>query len=212
LPREIQAFVTRDWPQVVPGRLPGYQAGFLVARRNPQVEQEILQVIRQGNYTGGFGRNSGWGGLGYCAFVGAMAMQGIMAYYYDVIRPNTAVELNQCRFMLIPTLIHVIPKKANVATMAISVKIVARRQWNKFTMCIIPNAANHGIVFRWDIREDIIPIEERHRPSIPMRVNWVRLIIVHIEVCVYAKCNATIMCGWMTQVLAYNNNNNHLLT
>ncbi len=98
LPREIQAFVTRDWPQVVPGRLPGYQAGFLVARRNPQVEQEILQVIRTGNYTGGFGRNSGWGGLGYGAFVGAMAMQGIMAYYYDIVRPHTAVELNQCRF------------------------------------------------------------------------------------------------------------------
>jgi hypothetical protein len=29
---------------------------------------------------------------------GSMAMQGLMAYFYDVIRPKTAVELNQCRF------------------------------------------------------------------------------------------------------------------
>ena len=25
-------------------------------------------------------------------------VQGLLAYYYDVVRPNTAVELNQCRF------------------------------------------------------------------------------------------------------------------
>jgi hypothetical protein len=98
IPHEIQAFVTRDWPQVRPGRLPGYQAGFLVARRNPQVHEEIVRVIREANYTPGYGYDCGWGGLGYGVFVGAMAMQGIMAYYYDVIRPNTAVELNQCRF------------------------------------------------------------------------------------------------------------------
>lgn len=27
-----------------------------------------------------------------------MAMQGLVAYYYDHIRPNTTVELNQCRY------------------------------------------------------------------------------------------------------------------
>jgi hypothetical protein len=55
-------------------------------------------VVKEGNYTDGFGRGNGWGGAGYGGFVGAKAMQGLMAYYYDMIRPNTAVELNQCRF------------------------------------------------------------------------------------------------------------------
>jgi hypothetical protein len=37
------------------------------------------------------------GGLGYGGFVGAMAMQGLIAYYYDVYVPGTWVELNNCR-------------------------------------------------------------------------------------------------------------------
>jgi hypothetical protein len=35
---------------------------------------------------------------GYGAFVGAAAMQGLMAYFYDQVRPGTTVELNQCQF------------------------------------------------------------------------------------------------------------------
>ena len=97
-PDKIDAFVTRDWPQVRPGRKPGYQAGFLVARRDPTVVDEVVEIIREGNFTAGFGRDNGWGGGGYGGFVGAMAMQGLMAYYYDMVRPNTAVELNQCRY------------------------------------------------------------------------------------------------------------------
>ena len=38
-----------------------------------------------------------WGGLGYGGFQGAMAYQGVVAYYYDQLGPNTAVELNVCR-------------------------------------------------------------------------------------------------------------------
>lgn len=30
--------------------------------------------------------------------MGSMAMQGLPAYYYDIIRPNTTVELNGCRY------------------------------------------------------------------------------------------------------------------
>eukprot|EP00543_Licmophora_paradoxa_P008740 CAMPEP_0202454458 /NCGR_PEP_ID=MMETSP1360-20130828/12184_1 /ASSEMBLY_ACC=CAM_ASM_000848 /TAXON_ID=515479 /ORGANISM="Licmophora paradoxa, Strain CCMP2313" /LENGTH=303 /DNA_ID=CAMNT_0049073775 /DNA_START=62 /DNA_END=973 /DNA_ORIENTATION=+ len=98
LPEKIDAFYTRDWPQVVPGRLPGYQAGFLVVRPDPSVHDELEKIVLEGNYTGGYGRNNGWGGLGYGGFVGAMAMQGLMAYYYDHVRPGTGVELNQCRY------------------------------------------------------------------------------------------------------------------
>ena len=39
-----------------------------------------------------------WGGLGYGGFQGAMAYQGAVAYFYDQIRPNTAVALDVCRW------------------------------------------------------------------------------------------------------------------
>jgi len=99
LPDQIQAYITRDWPQVAPNKFPpAYQAGFLVARRDPLVVNELIDTIIEGNYTDGWGWNHGWGGKGYGGYVGAMAMQGVIAYYYDHIRPNTAVELNQCRY------------------------------------------------------------------------------------------------------------------
>jgi hypothetical protein len=93
-----KAMMTRDWPQVMPGRRAGYQAGFLVARTNPAVTDEVIEIIKEGNFVEGFQRENGWGGLGYGGFVGAMAMQGLMAYYYDIKAPNSWVELNQCRF------------------------------------------------------------------------------------------------------------------
>jgi hypothetical protein len=98
-PDRIEAFITRDWHQVSPHRFPpGYQAGFMVGRRNPEVFDEVIEVIRQGNFSEGCGHNSGWGNKCYGGYVGAMAMQGLMGYYYDHIRPNTAVELNHCRY------------------------------------------------------------------------------------------------------------------
>lgn len=99
LPENIHAFITRDWAQVAPRKFPpAYQAGFLVARRDPSVFTELVDTIKKGNYTDGWGWNHGWGGKGYGGYVGAMAMQGVIAYYYDHLRPNTAVELNQCRY------------------------------------------------------------------------------------------------------------------
>jgi hypothetical protein len=98
-PDKIEAFITRDWPQAAPNKFPpGYQAGFLVARRSPEVLKELVDIIREGNYTEGWGWKAGWGEKGYGGYVGARAMQGLIAYFYDHIRPNTAVELNQCRY------------------------------------------------------------------------------------------------------------------
>ena len=98
-PDRIEAFITRDWHQVAPSKFnPGYQAGFVVGLRNPQVFEEVIDIIREGNYTEGYGIKAGWYGKGYGGYVGAMAMQGLMGYYYDHARPNTAVELNQCRY------------------------------------------------------------------------------------------------------------------
>lgn len=99
LPDKIGAFITRDWTQVFPGKWPpGYQAGFLVARRDPSIKSAIIEVIKEGNYTEGWGHNYGWGNKGYGGYVGAMAMQGVVAYYYDHINTDNAVELNQCLY------------------------------------------------------------------------------------------------------------------
>jgi len=98
LPDKIGAFITRDWAQVAPGKFPpGYQAGFIVARRDPSVREDLIEIIKEGNYTDGWGRGYGWSGSGHSGYVGARAMQGLVAYYYDFVRQNNAVELNQCR-------------------------------------------------------------------------------------------------------------------
>jgi alpha-N-acetylglucosamine transferase len=99
LPDKIDAFWTRDWPQVAPNKWPaGFQAGFIVARSDPTIVPQLSSIILEGNYTAGWGWNYGWGNLGYGGWWGAMAMQGLIAYFYDHVRPNTAVELNQCYF------------------------------------------------------------------------------------------------------------------
>jgi len=74
-PERTDAFMTRDWPQVMPGRKAGYQAGFLVVRPDKQVFDEIVAVIKKGDYVEGFQHENGWGGAGYGGFVGAMAMR-----------------------------------------------------------------------------------------------------------------------------------------
>jgi len=98
MPENIQAYLTRDYHQVIPGRKAAFQAGFIVLKPNQKVFQEFLEIIREGHYVEGFSRENGWGGLGYGGVVGSMAMQGLPAYYYDEIAPNTSVELNGCRY------------------------------------------------------------------------------------------------------------------
>lgn len=72
-PDNIEAMMTRDWPQVMPGRKPPFQAGFLVAKPNQEVFDVIVDVIRMGDYVEGYSRENGWGGSGHGGYVGAMA-------------------------------------------------------------------------------------------------------------------------------------------
>jgi hypothetical protein len=100
LPDRIDAFFTRDITSSQPWeRVQGVQGGFLVARPDGGVLQQYVQIIQQANYTASSkrGDGSGWGGLGYGGFQGAMAYQGIVAYYYDHFHKG-AVELNACRW------------------------------------------------------------------------------------------------------------------
>ena len=50
-----------------------YQAGFLVARRDPSIIEDALNVVREGNYVDSFSSENGWGGKGYGAFVGELS-------------------------------------------------------------------------------------------------------------------------------------------
>ena len=97
-PKTVDAFLTRDWPSTRPGRIAGFQAGFIVLRPSQKVFDELVHVIKTAEYMDGNSPENGWGGKGYGGFVGARAMQGLIAYYYDHIRPGNWVELNQCRY------------------------------------------------------------------------------------------------------------------
>ena len=98
-PERVDAFLTRDITSAKPWeRVTGVQGGFLVARPSSAAFEKYLDFIREGDYVGGRGDGTGWGGLGYGGFQGAMAYQGAVAYYYDQIAKGTAVELDVCRY------------------------------------------------------------------------------------------------------------------
>ena len=60
LPDRIDAFFTRDWPQVVPGRIPMYQAGFFVERPDQTVFEELTAIVINRDYVERFSRVNGW--------------------------------------------------------------------------------------------------------------------------------------------------------
>lgn len=92
LPKQIDAFLTKDITSANPWeRHQGVQGGFLVSRPSMSQFELYLAFIKEGNYTKGRGERSGWSGLGYGGFQGAMAYQGVVAFFYDQLAPNTAV-------------------------------------------------------------------------------------------------------------------------
>lgn len=98
-PDRVDAFLTRDVTSSQPWETrTGVQGGFLVARPDASAFDAYVGFITEGDYVGGRGDGSGWAGLGYGGFQGAMAYQGAVAYYYDQLRPGTAVELDVCRW------------------------------------------------------------------------------------------------------------------
>lgn len=103
----VEAMITRDYHSVgVPGRIAGFQAGFWVLKPSEKHFNALLGIVREGNYVDGFSRQNGWGGKGYGAFIGAMAMQGLIAYYYDMYVPGTWIELNNCRYNAMGGAVH----------------------------------------------------------------------------------------------------------
>jgi hypothetical protein len=99
LPNVIDAYITRDITSSRPWEIhQGVQGGFVVTRPNQNDFDLYMTLIQEANYSRGRGVGTGWGNLGYGGFQGAMAYQGVLAYFYDQIKPHTAVELNVCRW------------------------------------------------------------------------------------------------------------------
>ena len=99
LPERIDAFFTRDITSARPWEpITAVQGGFVVARPSIEHFQMYQDFISKGDYKPGRGPGSGWGGLGYGGFQGAMAYQGVLAYFYDQVYPGHAVELDVCHW------------------------------------------------------------------------------------------------------------------
>ena len=102
LPDQIEAFIAKDRLQVFPRKFPtASQAGFMVARRDARNMDKMVEVINNEeeyfiNESGNeFGRGSN---KHYRRIVGgSMAMQGLVAYYYDIINSGKVVKLKACR-------------------------------------------------------------------------------------------------------------------
>lgn len=93
LPSKIDAYFTRDYNLVRPGKdHVGMQGGFFAVRPSQAAFDQLCETILEGN----FKAFVGWGGLGYGGYYGAQQIQGLLPYFYDHLHPNTAVELNRC--------------------------------------------------------------------------------------------------------------------
>jgi hypothetical protein len=106
LPNQIDAFFTRDYPLPWPGKVPCFQGGFLILRPSESTFLEYLSVIKTGDYRGGMGNDSGWGGKGYGWLYGCETYQGVVPYYYDILHPGTAVELDGCIYNHMGVSVH----------------------------------------------------------------------------------------------------------
>lgn len=99
LPDRIDAFFTRDITSARPWeRITAVQGGFVVARPSLEHFQMYQDFISKGNYQPGRGPGSGWAGLGYGGFQGAMAYQGVLAFFYDHVYPGHHIELDVCHW------------------------------------------------------------------------------------------------------------------
>jgi len=94
IPDTLNAFYTVDYNMVGPSTpYKPVQGGFLVIRPSMTVYEEYKAIVRKGD----FQANKGWGGL-VGPFHGSMTFQGLVPYYYNVLHPGQAVELNRCLY------------------------------------------------------------------------------------------------------------------
>jgi len=72
------------------------QGGFLVLRPSIDVYNELMEIVRQGNFLEGKGwvdeKTNEQSGV----FYGSMTVQGLLPFFYDILHPHESVDLNRC--------------------------------------------------------------------------------------------------------------------
>ncbi|GKY95788.1 hypothetical protein MPSEU_000539500 [Mayamaea pseudoterrestris] len=97
IPDRVNAFFTYDYNMVTSSTVyKPVQGGLIVVRPDLNVYEAFRQIVLEGDFRSGEERNGiGWGGK-VGPFYGGMTFQGIIPYYYDVLHPGQALELNRC--------------------------------------------------------------------------------------------------------------------
>ena len=98
LPSQIDFLFTRDYYQqstitTDPKRY-GVQGGFFIVRPSLVVLDEMKSILLEGEYS----EDKGWGRTYHGGYWGASQVQGFLSYYYTVLHPEHAVELNHCLY------------------------------------------------------------------------------------------------------------------
>jgi hypothetical protein len=95
IPDNISLIFTKDYNVVAPRRPDKpFQGGFFMVKPSKEIYQEIVEIVRKGDYTDK-NNKKGWGGK-VGPFHGGMTIQGLLPWYYEYLHPGMAVELNRC--------------------------------------------------------------------------------------------------------------------
>ncbi|CAM9568326.1 unnamed protein product [Sphacelaria rigidula] len=68
------------------------QGGFLLVKPDMEIYDRLCDVIREGDWKAGVG----WGGSKIGWFYGGPTIQGVLPYFYHILAPGTAVQINRC--------------------------------------------------------------------------------------------------------------------
>ena len=91
---DYEVLFTGDYNMIAGSPYPPAQGGFFVIRPSMETFREFQAIIRKGDHRPG----SGWGGSHIGNFWGGQTIQGIIPYYYNILHPGKALELNRCQY------------------------------------------------------------------------------------------------------------------
>mmetsp|Transcript_26264 Transcript_26264/g.105098 ORF Transcript_26264/g.105098 Transcript_26264/m.105098 type:complete len:279 (+) Transcript_26264:1353-2189(+) len=74
------------------GKIAPAQGGFVVARPDLDTFEALCAVVRAGDFRAG----SGWAGTGVGSFYGGMTIQGLVPYFFEMVRPGAGVAVDNC--------------------------------------------------------------------------------------------------------------------
>mmetsp|Transcript_5010 Transcript_5010/g.9672 ORF Transcript_5010/g.9672 Transcript_5010/m.9672 type:complete len:957 (+) Transcript_5010:27-2897(+) len=137
------------------------QGGFILLRPNITVFHDLLAVVRKGDFRSGVG----WGGSGIGWGYGGPTVQGILPYYWQILRkatPDTYCELSECEWDRMQDEPHCNQDPKTIKLMHFT---VCQKPWFCTGTATGPGCA-YAVEKWWEISrqvEDDLGIEERIR-------------------------------------------------